>query len=475
MKEIYQWIDEHQDELLAEFREFLRIPSVASKPDHDMEGCARWVQSRMAAYGFQSEISPTDGGPPVVFAQIRTSDHDKILSCYAHYDVQPVEPLEEWAADPFGAEIVDGKIIARGAQDDKSGVMAFIQAAAVFMKVRGELPVNLNFVFEGEEEVGSAHYGGWVEANRHRLTADGEASLDGAVYRGSGRPPVSPMWLAGLMTVEFRCRTTKTDFYSAEAQWGPNAAWRLVWALSTMKDQSEKITIDGWYDDYIPASQHDLEHLKSLPFDVQALKNRLGLDKLLLGRETPEELLHARHYLPTMSICGMQSGYTGSGFSTRVPSYAFAKVDFRLKAGMDPMKQLELVRAHLKKHGFDDVECVYLGSKVNRDRTPASSAIVQAMLKSSREVFGLEPVLHSWWEEVDPIPGGSYQLTGPGSMAALGTSAIAALGIPSACSAFADGASLNHAPNEFITPEAYIRGVKYAATIMAHFAEEIRS
>lgn len=471
MNDIYKWIDDHRDQLIAEFKEILRIPSSCAEGD-DQSVCAEWVLGKVRRLGVDADLSPTQGGPPVVFGTLDEAQIDRSLVCYAHYDVQPVAPIEAWSSEPYGAHTVDGKIIARGTQDDKSGVMAFIHAARAFLETRGKAPVRLKFVFEGEEEIGSPHFGDWVETHRDALRADGQLIIDGTLVRGSERVPVLPCWPAGFMNVEFRCRTTKSDFYSAEAQWAPNAAWRLVWALASMKDENERITIDGWYDDWIDASEKDWENCRAMNFDIEPLKEKFGVDTLLLGRTDPAEIYYARHYLPTMTINGIQSGYVGEGTSTRVPCYAFAKVDFRIKAGMNPDKLLPLLRQHLDARGFSDVECIFRGASYGLDKTPDDAAIVQAIVEASQELFEAGPAVVSLWSDYVSEPGGSYAKFGPGSLKHMGTSSIAALGVPLCDTSFADGDSIAHAPDEFISEDYYIRGIKYTATIMQRFAEK---
>jgi acetylornithine deacetylase/succinyl-diaminopimelate desuccinylase-like protein len=471
VKEIYDWIDQHRDELIEELKCFLRIPSSVSAGD-DLEICAEWVRDAILKLGAEVEISPTDGDSPIVFGKLNKADNDKSVICYGHYDVQPVEPINEWTSDPYGAHTIDGKIIARGAIDDKSGVMASIHATRAFMAVRNKLPVNIKFVIEGEEEVGSVNLGNWVEKHRHELKADAEYTLDGTINKGSGRVPLKPCWPFSIMEVEFRCKTTKTDFHCNDAQLAPNAAWRLVWALSSMKDHMEQIKIDGWYDNWLDASEKDWEFNRIAEFDIEAYKEKYGIDKLLLGRTDPAEIYYARHYLPTMNITGMQSGYVNEGYSTRVPSYAFAKVDFRPKGFMDPAELFPLIRRHLDENGFSDIECIMGPHCYSPDFTPADSPIVQAMADASREVFGTEPDVIALWRDAPYNPEGSYKQLGPGSLKNTGTNAFAALGIPFCIGAFGDEDSVLHAPNEYITIDSYIRGIKYAATILERFAEK---
>jgi acetylornithine deacetylase/succinyl-diaminopimelate desuccinylase-like protein len=468
MEDILRYVDEHLPEYVERFRTYLRFPSVAAQ-NRGQEVCATWLRDQMIQAGFDARLEPTKGGPPVVMGERKQPGAKRTLLVYGHYDVQPAEPLEEWHHDPFGAEIVNDRIYGRGAVDEKGGSLATLIAAEVFLKIRGSLPVNLRFAIEGEEEVGSVHLGQWVEDHVDFMRADGSLTLDGSVNRSTGRPQINPGWRAGILAVELHSRGASQDLYSAEAHYVPNAAWRLVWALSTLKNEREEILIEGWYDDLLRPTENDLKLIREFPFDAEAMAKQLGLKELLLGRKGHAPLI-ARWYEPTCTICGIQSGYTGKGMMTKVPSTAFAKVDFRLKTGMDPDRHVKLLRRHLDQHGFSDIEIKILGAKYAKDKTPLDSTIVKATRQAATEAFGVAPLLFPEVDIPNQYPNGSYWALGPGSLADAGTGAIGAIGVPWVECYYGDPESFNHAPNEFLSIAAFKRAIHYAARTIELFA-----
>lgn len=470
MEDIYRYIDEHMPEYIERFQTYLRFPSVAAQ-HRGQDVCAAWYRDQLLQVGLISaQLEPTPGGPPVVTASYDHPDAAKTLLFYGHYDVQPAEPLDEWHHDPFGAEIVDGRIYARGAVDQKGGSLATLIAAEIFLKLRGRLPVNMRFVVEGEEEVGSPYFGGWAEGRVDFLRADGGFTLDGSVDRFTGRPQIRPMGQSGILYLELHCQGANRDLYSAEAHYVPNPAWRLVWALSTLKNEKEEILIDGWYDHLERPSEGDLALMREFPFDAEALAGKLGLVRLLLGR-TGHDPFIARWYEPTCTICGIQSGYTGEGSMTKVPSHAFAKIDFRIKAGMEPEHQVLLLRRHLDKHGFSDIEIKVSNSKYSRDMTPTDAGIVTAARRAAADAYGVEPLIFPGMGSPDLYPEGSYAVLGPGSLVDLGTGVMGAVGVPWVECYYGDPESFNHAPNEFLSIDGFRRAIRYVANIIEFFPQ----
>jgi acetylornithine deacetylase/succinyl-diaminopimelate desuccinylase-like protein len=469
MEDIHRYIDDHMESFVKRLQAYLRIPSVAAH-NLDQEKCAKWVHQQFADAGFDVCLDAVDGGPPVVTARKDNPDATKSLLFYGHYDVQPPDPVSEWIHDPFGAEIQDGRIYARGAVDEKGGGLAALLAAEAFLNVRGNLPVSMRFVLEGEEEVGSPHFGRWAEGQVDFLRVDGCFTLDGSVNYLTNQPLIRPMERAGILFVELHCQSANRDVYSAEAHYVPNSAWRLTWALATLKDENEVILIDGWYDHLLRPSEEDLELLREFPFDADLMAKGFGIIHLL-GGYTGYEPLIARWYEPTCSICGIQSGYTGQGMMTKVPSHAFAKIDFRIKAGMEPDRHVKLLRRHLDKHGFSDIEIKVISAKNQLDSTPRDSVIVEAARRAAQNAFDKPPLVFPGLSAPNPYPNGSYEALGPGSLADLGTGVMSALGVPWIQCYYGDAESYNHSPNEFLSIEAFRRTIKYAAGIIDNFAQ----
>jgi len=437
-----------RDGLLEELKEFLRMPSISAR-DEDPEGfreCAEWVAEKLREAGADARLMETEGHP-VVYAE--AGDGDKTLLSYGHYDVQPPEPLDLWESDPFGPTLRDGGIFARGVADDKGDVLARIQALRLYIEEHGELPFRLKFLIEGEEEVGSPNLAPFVRTNAELLTADA-CLWEGSMKDGSGRPMIF-CGTKGMAYVELRAKGASHDLHSMYGGIAPNPAWRLVQALRTIKDENGEITLDGLDDLADPPSEKDLEAISRIPFDEATLKASWDVDSLdrnLTGEAALREML----LRPTANIAGVQSGYTGPGSKTIVPSEAFVKMDFRLVSGQSPGPVLELIRSHLRKRGFDDVEVVDLHG-VEAAKTPVDSPVVQTAV-AAWEDLGVEEAV------VYPTIGGS----GPTSLIAT------ELGIPTIMTgSVANTDSRLHSPNEWVRLDDYFGAINYFARFFERF------
>src|ERR671916_2265961 len=365
-------VDGSKEELLGELNEFLRMPSISAREDESGEfrRCAQWVAGKLEEAGAQASIMETEGHP-VVYAEVGSGG--ATLLSYGHYDVQPPEPLELWESDPFEPQVRDGGLYARGVADDKGDVLARIQALRLYMEEHGPPPFELKFLIEGEEEVGSPNLAPFVRSNAELLSADA-CLWEGSMKDEAGRPMIF-CGTKGMAYVELRARGASHDLHSMYGGIAPNPVWRLVQALRTIKDEGGEITLDGLEDLIEPPSEEELEAIRGIPFDDAALRKLWGVD--VLDRNlTGEEALREYLLRPTANIAGIQSGYTGPGSKTIVPSEAFVKMDFRLVSGQSPGPVLELIRSHLRKRGFGDVEVVDLHG-VEAAKTPVGSPVVR--------------------------------------------------------------------------------------------------
>ncbi len=457
MQDIYNWIDSRRDEIVAELQELLRQPSISAQKI-GLDECASLLQRQMIADGLPNTRQiPVPGGPNLVYATEQANDPQaKTLLCYSHYDVQPPEPLDKWIDPPFSAAIRDGVIYARGATDNKSGALAFVRAAQAFREVRGGPPLNLIFLCEGEEEVGSPHLAAWVENNKHLCQCDGSIGLDGGVHRTSFKPEIH-LGIKAILAIELKVKSHDIDFWSGRAQLlqAQAASWRLVHCLSSIFSPDGRILIDGWYDDLLPPDADDLYYLREElgSFDRQELARQLGLRKDF-PYDDDVELLKAIHYGASCNIAGLNAGYTGEGMKTIVPSEASAKLDFRCPPKLEPERQLRKLQAHLTKHGFDDIEIVTHTVRGNPYKTPVSEAMSQAVIHAADKVWGEAPL----------VMGVSIQ-------------GLIMLHIPHPAVLSGFGAAENnlHAPNENMPIERYIQGIKFAATIFEEFAERTKA
>jgi acetylornithine deacetylase/succinyl-diaminopimelate desuccinylase-like protein len=327
--------------------------------------------------------------------------------------------------------------------------MARIQALRLYQEEHGPLPFKLKFLIEGEEEVGSPNLPGFVRSNAELLAADA-CLWEGSMKDEAGRPMIF-CGTKGMLYVELRTKGASHDLHSMYGGLAPNPAWQLVQALRTIKDENGEITLDGLEELIEPPSKEDLKAIEEIPFDEPALKASWGVeafDRNLTDKEALKEYL----LRPTANIAGIQSGYTGPGSKTIVPSEAFVKMDFRLVAGQSPEPVLELLRSHLRKRGFENVEIEYLNG-VEAAKTPISSPVVRTAVETWRELGARDAVIY-------PTIGGS----GPTSLVAT------ELGIPTIMT----GAVLNpesriHAPNESVRLDDYFESVAYFASFFERF------
>ncbi len=444
-------IDSRPDDLLDELKDFLRMPSISTRPDErgGFRECAGWVARKLREAGADVRIMETDGHP-VVYAE--AGEGERTLLSYGHYDVQPPEPLELWESEPFEPTVRDGRLYARGVADDKGDVLARIQALRLYREEHGPLPFRLKFLIEGEEEVGSPSLAPFVRANAELLSADA-CLWEGSMKDEAGRPMIF-CGTKGLAYVELRAKDASYDLHSMYGGIAPNPAWRLVQALRTIKDERGNITLDGLDELAEEPSKEDLEAISKIPFNAEELKESWGVDAFdrdLSGEEALYEML----LKPTANIAGIMAGYTGPGSKTIVPSEAFVKMDFRLVAGQGPGPVVELIRAHLRRRGFDDIEVVDLHG-VEAAKTPVDSSVVRTAVETWRDLGHSEVAVY-------PTIGGS----GPTSLIAT------ELGIPTIMTgSVANTASRIHSPNESARLDDYFEATRYFARFFERFAED---
>jgi len=445
-----EYISKNKERFLQDFRTLLKQPSVSAQKV-GIEDCARIVKKQMEMAGVKTKILPVKNGNPVVFGEARSKSSSKTLLIYGHYDVQPPEPLEKWVSGPFDAKMNGRKIVSRGAADSKNNVISFIKAAESFLKATGDVPLNLKFIVEGEEEIGSPHLPGFVEENAERLKADSVVCYDGD-FDETGRAKIS-LGVKGLLYVELRCKKAREDLHSSYAPLAENPAWRLVWAMSTIKSPDDKILVKGWYDDVERFSPAQSRLLGKVPFRGQNLLKEWGLKSFLKAKSNREAL---RRYMtePTCTICGFKTGYIGEGSKTVLPGSAMLKIDFRLVYNQNPRKQLRLLKEHLDSHGFDDIQVRGLGF-IEPSFTRPSAPIALAAEKAARIAYGSSAVVIPR----NPASGPDYLFTKRLGMDSIWTGS----GPPSAY-------SHAHAPNEYTTTEDFINGIRYIASIIECYA-----
>ena len=432
-------IDENFDAFVSELQEAVRKPSIAAQ-NIGMEDAAQYFKDLMDSYGIDARLIPTKGYP-VVYGEVKGKSEKSVLF-YNHYDVQPPDPLDEWESEPFGAEIREGKIYGRGVSDNKGNACARIQAIGTMLKLRKELPLTVKFLIEGEEEIGSPSLSDFVKDNACLLKSD-YGVWESGYMNPNGRPGIY-LGVKGMLYVELLAKGASKDMHSGSATTIPNPAWRLVWALSSIKNPEEQILIPGFYDDVLPPTAKEMELLRDAIDDKELAEQKakgLGLRSYLLDLHGLE--LHKRSlFSPTANICGFKSGYIGEGQKTVLPSRALAKMDYRLVPNQDPNDILEKLNKHLRDQGYGDIE-VRLVSLDYPVKTPAELPIVDAARESARVVYGKPPV-------VSPTQGGSGPMYPFKKHLDL---SFVSFGV-------GYWNSSNHAPNENIRLEDYRSGLK---------------
>ena len=441
-------LEVHLDRSLAELVRLAAQPSIAAQ-NFGMEECAALVASLLRARGFEVETLPT-GGAPVVVAE-RAGRSDRTLLIYNHYDVQPPEPLELWTSPPFEPARRDGRIFGRGVSDDKGHITSRLHAIDALLAVQGELPCRVKWVIEGEEEVGSVHLPAFVHEHRARLAADACLWEFGGVDHRD--VPLQYAGLRGICYVQLSVRTAKVDAHSGiGGSILNNDAWRLTWALGTLKGRDERILIPGWYQSVRPPSARDRELMAALPEVADEYRERFGVKEFLRGMTGGLELRLAEVFEPTCTICGLDSGYQGPGSKTVLPARASAKVDFRLVPDQTPEECLRLLRAHLDAAGFADVQIEHLGGGP-AGRTDPDHPFLRLVADAATPVYGT-PM------QIVPMIGGS----GPNH------AFIQELGVPVATAGLGYPDTRAHAPDENFRIDLYLKHAKHVVRVMESFA-----
>lgn len=454
-QKIDSYIENHLNESLEELSRLCAQPSVSAQ-NYGLKECANLVAEMLHKRGFEIKIMPT-GGAPAVYGERKVSGDknsagEKTLIFYNHYDVQPAEPLELWDSPPFEPTLRDGKLYARGVSDDKGHITSRLLAIDAILDEQGSLPCNVKFLVEGEEEAGSVSLEDFVRAHTAQLAADACVWEFGGVDHRE--IPIQYLGLRGICYVELWVETASTDVHSGTGgSIFPNPAWRLVWALNSLKGPDERIRIPGFYDDIQPPSQRDIELMKALPEVADEYKSRYGVKHFLKGLTGGVELRLEEVFQPTCTICGLTAGYQGPGSKTVLPARASAKVDFRLVPNQTPEKVLTALRDYLDSQGFNDVQITYMGGEPPA-RTDPDDPFVRLVVEAARDVYGV-PM------QVIPLTGGS----GPNYAFSHH------LHVPIVSSGIGYPGSKAHAPNENIRLDLYVKGARHIARILKEFGK----
>ncbi len=382
--EVLGYVDNNMKGLISDLQSLIRQPSVSAK-NEGLEECARLVSKIMKNSGIRSEIlSLGNGIPPVVYGEVKSKRNSKTLLFYNHYDVQPAEPFELWKDKPFSGKIKGNKIFGRGSADDKGELITRIKAVESYLKTEGDVPCNIKFLVEGEEEIGSMHVEKYLKKFKNKLSCDGVIWEFG--YVDEKDRPIISLGMKGLLYVELSITESVRDAHSSLAVLIENPAWKLLEALKTIRDSRGRILIKDWYREVDAFTKEEFRLVKSEPFDESEFKKEYGITRFV-GNKKGVDARKALVGEPTCNIAGIVSGYTGPGAKTVLPAKALVKIDFRLVPKMNPLKQFARLNQHLRSNGFGDIQVRMIHGEA-ASRTKISDPFVSVVRKAANESFG---------------------------------------------------------------------------------------
>jgi len=447
-----RYLEQNRQSHLDELLELLRIASISADPSKsaEMSQAAAWVKSRFVAMGLHSELIDGDG-PSLVYAETPKVPGAPTVLVYGHYDVQPCDPLNLWTTPPFEPAIRDGNIYARGATDDKGQMLTHVQSLAAWMATGRKLPLQVKFLIEGEEEKGSEVLSHALPGLKEKLACDVIVISDSSQY-APGQPAIT-YGLRGIAYFELRVQGPKADLHSGSFGGAvTNPALALARLLTDIKNEDGKIQLEGFYDSVKPLQEAERTMWKGLQFSDEAFAKQLGVSALT--GEQGFTTLERRWARPTFDVHGLMGGYQGEGGKTIIPSWAAAKISFRLVPDQDPQtvaKQLQdFVTSHTPPGVTIEVIDLHGGSGVVVD---PNSPFMKGAMKAVEEGFGKVPVLIR--------EGGSIPIV---------ADMVKQLG----CDVLLLGWGLDddgaHSPNEKFNLEDYYRGIRASSRLWQHLA-----
>jgi acetylornithine deacetylase/succinyl-diaminopimelate desuccinylase-like protein len=450
-EELESYLDRTRERRLESFKALLRIPSISGIPAHaaDCHAAAEFVAADMRAIGLEHvEISET-GGHPVVYGDWLAAAGRPTILVYAHYDVQPVDPLDLWESPPFEPVVRDGRILARGASDDKAQLHMHLRAIEALLATHGKLPVNLKVIFEGEEESSSVHLDAWLEANREKLKSDFAVISDTSFFEGN--LPSITVSLRGLVYIQLDVFGSRVDLHSG-AYGGAveNPVNVLCEIVAALKRPDGRVSVPGFYDDVAEPSHLDQQALARLPFDEDAYRDSIGVPALI--GEPGYTVLERLGMRPTLDVNGIWGGFEGEGPKTIIPAHAHAKISCRLVANQNPEQVFQLVADYIAKLAPRTVRYTIqrLGDGMP-SLTPINHPATLAAARALEATFGAAPLYVR--------EGGSVPVC---------ASFEEILGLKTVLLGFAPPDGQFHAPNEWMSMTNYETGIR---TIASYWAE----
>lgn len=448
------WAQARREEHLEQLKELLALPSISAQPEHqaDMARTANWLADHMRALGLaEVGVYPTDHHP-VVYGQWGSEDSAPTVLIYGHYDVQPADPLELWHTPPFTPAVRDGNLYARGVSDDKGQLFVHLKAVEAFIQTAGRPPVNVKFLLEGEEEIGSPNLNGFIINNRDRLAAD--IALISDSHMLAPDQPALVYGLRGMCYMEIEVQGPNRDLHSGSYGGAVhNPAIVLSQIVGALQDHQGRIAIPGFYERVLPLSDEERAELARVPFSAERFRQETGIAKTWgEAGYTVLEQLGAR---PTLDVNGLVSGYTGEGAKTIIPAWARAKVSMRLVANQDPQEIRRLFSAYVESLAPETVQLTV------RDWGLAKPALIdrnipamQAAARAYKRGFGTQPVLVR--------EGGSIPVV---------TTLKEELGLDTVLMGFGLPDDNIHSPNEKLYLGNFYQGIATAIHFFAEYAQ----
>ncbi|MFF0826608.1 M20/M25/M40 family metallo-hydrolase [Brevibacillus sp. NPDC003359] len=448
-------VQENLPQAIEKLKQYLRFPTVSAQHKAIPE-TVEYVVKMIHEVGGETKVLDNLGGNPVVYAFFAAGtegDASKTILFYDHYDVQPPEPFHEWNTEPFDPTIIDGKLYARGAADNKGDLVARLTAIHILQQQAGGLPCNIKFLIEGEEEIGSPNLEPYLREYKDLFQADA------CIWEFGGKDENERISMVagikGMAYLELTCVGADIDMHSSVGAYVDNAAWRLVQALATMKNQQNEILVEGFFDGIEEPTADEKKVVSELPFSEEATTALYGLKRPLITAANSVDPREAMVFHPTMTICGLESGYTGEGAKTVLPKSAKAKLDCRLVPGQDPQHIMNCIEHHLEKHGFTDMTVTMINGQ-KAYRSDFHHPFVAHVLDSARVIYEHEPVL-------------SPNAAGTGPMYIFGEQ----LKLPVVSTGVGWVGCKVHAPNESIRLKDFEEGIAHMVVMLSGFAKAL--
>lgn len=448
LEDVWNYIDQHADRYLDILRQLCRSPSISATGE-GVNATADLVERLVRQAGFTAKFDVVSRYP-IIFGEAGSGSTRVTLGFYNHYDVQPPDPLEEWASDPFAAEIREERIWSRGVADNKGNLAARLCAFQAYLTVRGRLPLRVIWVLEGEEEIGSPGLASFAQSHEEWMKEANAFIWEGG-FNQDGRL-VAYLGLKGILYVELHLKEDRTDQHSMFGGVIPNPLWRLTHALASLKGPDEEIRIKGFFDDVASPTPQQRMLLENLVEYAEKALVSTGVTRFVKNLRK-QELVERYLFAPTCNIAGWRGGYSGEGMKTVLPASGTVKIDFRLVPQQTPEKVLSALRNHLEQQGFCDVQIRVL-SMGHPWVTSPDSVIVQAVRRVAKMLWEGEPVFYP----ILPGSGPMYDLCGRFT-----TPCIAGPGV-------GHPSMQIHGPNENIFVSDYVRAIKGIAALLEVFS-----